>query len=80
MAGVIRKIRGRVGLVIVLIGLAMFSFIATDLLKNINDVIRGTSDDPNTLAKFGEQEVDARAYAQAVDNRQQIFQNLGQEL
>ncbi len=80
MAGVIRKIRGRVGLVIVLIGLAMFSFIATDLLKNINDVIRGTSDDPNILAKFGEQEVDARAYAQAVDNRQQIFQNLGQNL
>jgi peptidyl-prolyl cis-trans isomerase D len=52
---VINKIRQNVGLVIILIGLALFAFIMTDLFRNFNTIF-GAS--PNLVGEVGGTEVD----------------------
>lgn len=52
---VINKIRQNVGLVIILIGLALFAFIMTDLFRNFNTIF-GAS--PNLVGQVGDTEVD----------------------
>ena len=78
MAGVINKIRARVGLVIAIIGLAMAAFILNDVFSNITRLFN--DEDRRDLAgKIGEQPVNAQAFSQMVQRRQQRNQLLGRE-
>lgn len=77
MAGIINKIRARVGLVIAVIGLAMAAFILTDVLSNVNAFMGGGN--ANTLAEVNGQQIEYPYFEQRVNYEANLLAQIQQQ-
>jgi peptidyl-prolyl cis-trans isomerase D len=77
MAGVINKIRSKGAIVVTIVGVALASFILSDLFQNAWRVYQG-EDTPDVLAKVGDKRIKADEFKFRIDQQEYLAQMNGQ--